>query len=659
MFLRRLSLAALLLATLFSVRAQLSFQPLVVSSNRLQLVLLGNTGSAYAIEKSSNLVNWTTLFSSIASNGRVEFDGPLPSDAAQFFRGRPDSEPVSIVPKINPTQTTQLFATQEGSTSVLDGTNGVRFTLDFPSNNIVTPTTVTMTLVTNMTGLPFAAGMLGAVQIGPNDPELFGAAKLTMSIPAGVDRRRIVTFAANPEGSDFSLTPSRITTNGVVIPIIRTGIIGAALATTQEIAQVQPPASFPLAQQLSAKKSSAQTARAPLPTSVLCFPTLVARAATIRAEIQRALRRQQHDLSVIIGIERQRQLVGVESDTSDIFSQVGPLSCAFYNEHIAPHWPETASNCSLTKVLLEAALGLERQMQMFGVPDEERCTANILSAQTLCPGFKACLKEIEACCLTGHQERQRLIDLATLVRQQAVLGIENNTALGCFDLNDDITKGVIDVCTKSIWTGTIRVTDNGAYYEREVYVNGFREFTDNYNASGSAFAHDSTEQIFPGFGLTATIKLSGAGTAHSLYETYSEIHNQCGTGFTRDKSEGSASSPAAFQANLSVQGTNYNIGILFLGTGDEQTFWLPGEERDEYTDVHPGGSLACGPGSNTYRTSTSAANFLLPSLVMYSGSISGGDTNTITGSTNYTATYSQRTNTITINWDFQRSKSGQ
>src|SRR5688572_2678944 len=157
---RRVSLFVLLLASLFTVetlQAQLTFQPLVVSSNRMQLVLLGNTGSAYAIEKSSNLVNWTTLFSSIASNGRVEFNGPLPSDTAQFFRGRPDATAVNVTPQPNPSQTTQVFATQEGSGTVLEGTNGIRFTLDFPSNNIVTPTTVTMTLVTNMTGLPFAA----------------------------------------------------------------------------------------------------------------------------------------------------------------------------------------------------------------------------------------------------------------------------------------------------------------------------------------------------------------------------------------------------------------------------------------------------------------------------------------------------------------------
>src|SRR2546430_16923020 len=121
---------------------------------------------------------------------------------------------------------------------------------------------------------------------------------------------------------------------------------------------------------------------------------------------------------------------------------------------MAPQGPNPPANCARLNVLVQFGLGLDRQMQMLGVPDEERCPANLLSQQSLCPGFKRCMDEIKQCCMSGHQGQQRLRDLVSLVRQQELLGIEGNSALGCFDLQDAVTQDAIDVCTKSIWRGT-------------------------------------------------------------------------------------------------------------------------------------------------------------------------------------------------------------
>jgi hypothetical protein len=636
--------------------ADLAFQPLVVSSNRLQLVLLGNTGSGYAIENSSNLINWSTLFSGTASNGRIEFNGPLPSATMQFFRGRPEVSAIAITPKADTNRIAQLFATEQGGETVLYDTNGTKFTLSFPSNNVATPTAMTMTLVTNLTGLPFAGGMLGAVQIGPDEPDLFGAGKLTISFGTNVDRRRIASFTANVDGSNLSLIPDRVSSNFVTIPITRGGLFGAAIATTQEIVQVSQSVSASTAAARASKKTSSQVAQAPLPTSVLCFPQLVAHANAVRAEIARELRKLQSDMAMIIEIERQRQLVGLTEDAVDIFSQVGPLTCAFYNEHIAPHWPATASNCSLMNVLLQFALGFERQMQLFGIPEGERCTANILTAQSLCPGFKACMKEIEACCISGHQERERLIDLVSLIRQQSLLGIENNTALGCFDLNDAVTQGVIDVCTKSQWTGSIKVTENGEFHERETFVNGFREEDATYDATCSGFATSSTEHIIPGFGLTATVQVEGHGTVRKYREVYSETHNKCGTSFDRDRSEGAGNSKTAYTASISIQSTNYNLGLAFLGVGDGQTFWIDGEEKDEISRYSIGG-IGCEDSDSSFNSRTEKVNYLLPSLHAFSLPLSG-DTNSISGSTNFAGNVGYPTK-ITIEWNFTRSKAPQ
>jgi hypothetical protein len=55
----------------------------------LRMISSGQTGATYAIETSTNLINWTTLTNFTATNGAFEFDFvPQTSDARRFFRAR-------------------------------------------------------------------------------------------------------------------------------------------------------------------------------------------------------------------------------------------------------------------------------------------------------------------------------------------------------------------------------------------------------------------------------------------------------------------------------------------------------------------------------------------------------------------------------------------
>jgi hypothetical protein len=55
----------------------------------LRMIASGQTGAIYAIETSTNLINWTTLTNFTATNGAFEFDFvPLTNDTRRFFRAR-------------------------------------------------------------------------------------------------------------------------------------------------------------------------------------------------------------------------------------------------------------------------------------------------------------------------------------------------------------------------------------------------------------------------------------------------------------------------------------------------------------------------------------------------------------------------------------------
>jgi hypothetical protein len=637
--------------------AQLSFEPLVISSNRLQLVLLGNPDGSYAIESSINLSNWTTLFTGLAVNGRMEYNTTLPSLSAQFFRGRPDTTmpPINITPLIETNHATETFVTMDGSETVLYAKNGTEFRLTFPSNNVATPTLFSMTLITNIPNLPFAGGLIGAVQLGPDDPDLMGAAKLTITFSTNIDRRHVASFTANADGSGIYLTPDRITGNRVTIPITHSGIFGSALATTQELNQVSLAVPPETALSLPVKKTAAPSlAQAPLSSTLLCFPGEVTEAARIRNHIRAALRRIQSKMALIIEVERQRQLVGVESDTSDIFAQAIPLACKFYEDEILPYWPETAANCPLMTVLLQFSLGIDRQFQLLGVPDEQRCTANILSPGLLCPGFKGCLNEIKLCCLSGHQGTDRIRDVVSLVRQQELLGIEGERALGCFDLQDEAVQFVIDVCTKTKWRGSVIAKEEGNDYEKIVYPTGYEELTQNMHTFFAGFAISSSEQIIEGIGLMASVDIVGPITATTLRDDYSEYDSKCGQGLNIDTTTASGDANGKYILQLSENSTNYSLTILFMGLADGQQFLYGRERNERVTTVGPT-DIGCIGFEHLFSSSETDTYFAAPQLYSFSAPI-GADTNTISGSTNFPGFIIGYPTRIKFQWNLHRSK---
>ena len=159
----------------------------------MDLKLNGSPGAAYAIDVSSNLVNWSALSSSIATNGILSLTLDLaPNHPALFYRGRAVVDtlpPLSLTLGVNTNTTVFSMATPRGGSSVLYGADGTRYTLTLPSNSIPGAKIFTLTEVTNLSGLPFAQRPIGAVRIEPADFVLWGAAALEISFGTNIDRR--------------------------------------------------------------------------------------------------------------------------------------------------------------------------------------------------------------------------------------------------------------------------------------------------------------------------------------------------------------------------------------------------------------------------------------------------------------------------------------
>src|SRR5438445_9073534 len=225
-------------------KAQLRFDPPALEANRLRLSLHGETGSNYVIESSVNLTNWSFLFSGMATDGLVSFlHSPAFDSDSLFYRAHSGVAQVAVPINVQPRADTNatggtLVTVDDGGDFTFFGSDGTRFSLTFPSNTIPDATLVSMTLVTNVSALPFSRGIIGAVRLEPEDLDIFGAGILEISFPTNIDWRQIVSFTCGNDGSDFYLTHDLVHRNYVIIPLTYFGTFGSCLATTQELAQV-------------------------------------------------------------------------------------------------------------------------------------------------------------------------------------------------------------------------------------------------------------------------------------------------------------------------------------------------------------------------------------------------------------------------------------
>jgi hypothetical protein len=113
-------------------------------------------------------------------------------------------------------------------------------------------TTVTMTPVATIEGLPFSGGFLTAIQLGPEGLLMAEPGKLTLSVPGNVENQNMIGFAANSDGSDFHLFPvtgsysDYYKATQFSFDVMHFSFYGIAKATAEEVqAQTAHPPSSP------------------------------------------------------------------------------------------------------------------------------------------------------------------------------------------------------------------------------------------------------------------------------------------------------------------------------------------------------------------------------------------------------------------------------
>ncbi len=213
--------------------------PVIQPDGQPLLRLNGSAGSNYVIEASTNLQTWEKLHAGMAVGGQLQFVHTNFGNAPRmFYRGRVAlpgevANPFSVVPHLDTNQTVSALITTNGGLLKLTNQAGIVFELNIAPRALLSEEVITLTAITNIGGLPFAANAAGSVLLQPDGLLLLQPTTL-MIRGANITSNAVTSFTFGEAGEEFHLLPDAPTNTTVTTWLTRLGGVGVVNATRAE-----------------------------------------------------------------------------------------------------------------------------------------------------------------------------------------------------------------------------------------------------------------------------------------------------------------------------------------------------------------------------------------------------------------------------------------
>ncbi len=504
--------------------AQPMLEVVGLTNGNVTLRLRGDVGASYRLEGSTDFARWFEVDSGVAVNGLLTFQ-PVNTAGAPwaFYRGVSASA-AAVYPNVTPAADPNLFVEgvvtpEAGGEARLETQAAVVFTLTIPTNGVAESTAISLTLITNVTGVPAAKGFLAAVRLEPEGLPLTAPVLLQIDFPTNIPSSQIASYTFNNDGTDLHLTPDLVSSNRVRIWVTQLRSYGCGVFTLDELhalAATVPP---------SPPASSARTPKATLDD---CYPENVRAANQLRAELTRKQAPIAQRTAAILQEARMKALLGVEEPDNPLvvgaFSGLGD----WLHDELMPRMPAAQQHCRVGQELLKWILSAERQRQLLGSATGDEVDG---IGAFMCALLAECQQEIEDCCNLKGGDMRLVTELLGLERQRQLMGMTDGHC-GSLDVPGDLMSCVPQ------WFGTLRISEAGSYRTNQDTSGALSRTTETFRYDLEAGVLTVSEQIVPpipmvGFwGYTnLIIKLGGHGLgAHVFNALYQDLWDPCGGG---------------------------------------------------------------------------------------------------------------------------------
>ena len=149
----------------------------------------------------------------------------------------PAGDPLDVKVSVDEARAATATIGALGGSLAATAADGTVFTLEIPAGALMGDTDVTVTPVTGIDGLPFAGGLQGAVQFGPDGLELLKPASLSIAPTRSVSGTDLTGFGWRAQGDDFHMEPVVTEGGGLVLEVLHFSGAGTGSATDEERAR--------------------------------------------------------------------------------------------------------------------------------------------------------------------------------------------------------------------------------------------------------------------------------------------------------------------------------------------------------------------------------------------------------------------------------------
>lgn len=225
--------------------------PIPLPDGQAEVQVVGHVGTNYVLQGSADLAHWLDLAAATATNGLINFVDPFglmaPSteySPDRFYRvreGANDEIPNPINATVAADVGTSVTAevNLSGGSLALTNSDGTICQLQFPAENPLDLEEITLTVITNVSGLPVTRPLLAAVSLAPEDLPLIGEPTLTITRPGGFPSGSVLGFSYQGAGNEFHPYPARLVGNQLSFHIHQFGGFGALQADPVDAAAFQ------------------------------------------------------------------------------------------------------------------------------------------------------------------------------------------------------------------------------------------------------------------------------------------------------------------------------------------------------------------------------------------------------------------------------------
>jgi hypothetical protein len=317
------------------------------------------------------------LMGCAGSSGTQPNSGSSATDLAWIYDT--PYEPINVTPTLDESSRVEGLISVEGGSLSATGSDGTVYTLDIPSDSLLVETLISLTPAQNLSGLPFGEGKTYSAQLEPEGLTFNNFVTLTIAPAEEIPLDQQILFDYEMDGQAVSMALPSLDPSVIQIHLLH---FSGAGVTKGLLADMEP------------------------------------YRRRLGGDVEARMR---SNIAEVLQVERQKQLVGLDSDIVEEFR-------SFIEEYIErvvkPRITAASESCAAGRLAIETIVYTERTLELLGLSDDYSLRSKL--NDLVVPVGEQCLKEEYELCRDEHIVHRLGPAWVSILRQLDLLGVDSS-----------------------------------------------------------------------------------------------------------------------------------------------------------------------------------------------------------------------------------------